>query len=166
MNLNDFRCIDSNIDVIKYINFREMVKKNMNNPDWLGDFSKEDLIYLLNNGAKIWVYYSNDEPVCSMMSIPSSNKSVNKMGLKLDYKKAIDYGPMFVNPKFVGNKLQYKMLQEIDKYSKNKGYSYAITTIHPDNIYSINNVVKDGFEFSSQREFSRGLRNIYFKKLT
>ena len=60
-----------------------------------------------------------------------------KFGLDLNYREVVDYGPMFVNPKYVGNKLQYQMLQKIDKYSKMLGYKYAVGTIHPDNKYSI-----------------------------
>ena len=58
------------IDLDRYIELREKVKENMQYPEWLGDFSKEDLIYLLNNNSKIWIYYLENEPVCSMMLIP------------------------------------------------------------------------------------------------
>ena len=78
-----------------------------------------------------------------MMTIPSSEKNMIKFELDLDYKKVIDYGPMFVNPKYVGNKLQYQMLNELDKYSIDKNYNFVVATIHPDNIYSINNFIKD-----------------------
>lgn len=72
---------------------------------------------------------------------------------------------MFVNPKYVGNKLQYQMLNELDKYSIDKNYNFVVATIHPDNIYSINNFIKDNFKQTSTKEFKRGLRNIYVKKL-
>ena len=84
--------------------------------------------------------------------------------MDLNYREVVDYGPMFVNPKYVGNKLQYQMLQKIDKYSKMLGYKYAVGTIHPDNKYSINNLVKAGFELKGIRTFKRGVRNIYLKE--
>lgn len=96
----------------------------MTHPEWLGDFSKEELIYLLNNNSKIWVYYLNKEPVCSMMLIPGDEKSLLKFELDLDYKDVVDYGPMFVNPKYVGKYLQYQMLQALDKYCINKKYLF------------------------------------------
>lgn len=99
------------------------------------------------------------------MSIPSSEKDMVKFGLDFDYREVIDYGPMFVNPKYVGNNLQYQMLKYLDEYVKSKGYGTAIWTIHPDNIYSINNLIKDGFVLTDQRNFKRGTRNIYVKKL-
>lgn len=165
MRLNELNCIDDNINLDEYIEFREKVKKNMEHPEWLGDFSKEDLINLLNNSSKIWIYYLNKEPVCSMMLIPSDEKALSKFELDLYYKEVADYGPMFVNPKFVGNGLQYQMLKVMDKYCVNLGYKYVASTIHPDNIYSINNLVKDSFEYKNTKQFKRGMRNIYLKKL-
>lgn len=164
MNLEDLKCISENINLEEYIEFREMVKENMEHPEWLGDFTKEDLFYMLDNNSKIWIYYLNNNPVCSMMLIPSTEKSLKKFEIDLNYKEVVDYGPMFVNPKYVGNGLQYKMLKELDTFCINLGYKYAAGTIHPDNIYSINNLLKDKFELIGMKEFSRGIRNIYLKK--
>lgn len=165
MQLEELNCIDENIDIDEYINFRESVKSTMDYPEWLGDFSKEDLTELLNHNSKIWIYYLDKEPICSMMLIPADEKSLRKFSLTLDYKQVADYGPMFVSKKYVGNKLQYQMLKKLDSYCKSLGYKYAASTIHPDNIYSINNLIKDNFEYKNQREFTRGIRNIYLKKL-
>lgn len=165
MKLKELFCISENINVDEYIEFREYVKENMLHPEWLGDFSKEDLENLLSSNSKIWIYYLDKEPVCSMMLIPSSEKSLSKFELDLDYREVADYGPMFVNPKYVGNGLQYQMLKGLDEYCVNNKYKYVASTIHPDNVYSINNLLKDGFECKNTKEFKRGIRNIYLKKL-
>lgn len=165
LSLNDLKCVNHNIDLDEYIEFREYVKKHMEHPEWLGDFTRDDLEVMLSNGCKIWIYYLSDIPVCSMMFILSDENSIKKFGVNLDYREVIDYGPMMVSPEFVGNGLQYQMLKGLDDYSKNKGYNYAIGTIHPDNFYSINNLLKDDFYLHDQKEFKRGLRNIYVKKL-
>ena len=165
MELKDLHCIDCNINLDDYISFREDVKSHMEHPEWLGDFSKEDLEFMLNNNSKIWIYYLNDEPVCSMMIIPSREKDLKKFEIDLDFKEVIDYGPMFVNYKYVGNGLQYQMLRFIDEYSKKLGYNYAASTVHPDNNYCIKNILKDEFELVNTKEFTRGIRNIYLRKL-
>ena len=165
MKLEELKCVDNNINLDRYIEYREEVKSNMQYPEWLGDFTKEDLKELLSSGTKIWIYYLDNDFVCSMMSIPSSEKDMIKFGLDFDYREVIDYGPMFVNPKYVGNNLQYQMLKYLDGYVKSKGYRTAIGTIHPNNIYSINNLIKDGFVLTGKRDFKRGPRNIYVKKL-
>ena len=93
--------------------------------------------------------------------------AVEKEEFEIDknFKDVVDYGPMFVNSKYIGNGLQFQMLKELDKYCLNLGYKYAVGTIHPDNLYSINNLVKDNFEQVNQKQFKRGIRNIYLKKL-
>ena len=165
IDINKLKYENKNIDIDNYITFRESVKINMEYPEWLGDFTKHDLEQLLNNGSIIWIYYLEQDPVCSMMLIPSTEKSLNKFEIELDEKEVVDYGPMFVNPEYVGNGLQYQMLKALDEYCINNCYKYAVSTVHPDNIYSINNLVKDGFKRINQKDFKRGIRNIYIKQL-
>lgn len=165
IDINKLKYENKNINIDNYIIFRDSVKKNMKCPEWLGDFTKHDLEQLLNTGSIIWIYYLEQEPVCSMMLIPSTKKSLSKFEIELDEKEVVDYGPMFVNPKYVGNSLQYQMLRVLDEYCLNNDYKYAISTIHPDNIYSINNLVKAGFKCINQKDFKRGVRNIYIKQL-
>lgn len=156
---------NENINIDEYLKMRELVKEKMEHPEWLGDFSQEDLRYELRNGSKIWIFYLENEPICSMMLMPSSVSSLKKFNLNLDPSEVVDYGPMFVNPNYIGNKLQYQMLVELDNYCREKGYKYAVATIHPDNIFSINNIMKNGFKLTGQKEFKRGIRNIYLKNL-
>ena len=165
MKLSDLVCINENVDLDKYIEFREDVKSHMEHPEWLGNFTKEELEELLKRNSKIWVYYLKDEPICSMMIIPAREKDIKKFELDIDYSKTIDYGPIFVSFNHLGHKLQLQMLKEEDRYSKKLGYNYAVSTIHPDNNYSIVNFIKDDFKLMSTKEFKRGIRNIYFKEL-
>lgn len=165
MKIKDLTMINENIDIDKYIEFREEVKKNMKHPDWLGDFRKEDIVTLLNHHSKIWIYYKDSDPVCSMMLIPSDKESLEKLELTLNEEEVADYGPMFVNYKYIGNSLQYQMLQELDSYCKKIGYKYAASTVHPNNTFSINNLLRDNFQYHKTKILKRGPRKIYLKKL-
>ena len=165
MKLEELTCINENVDLDKYIEFRGQVQNGMEYPEWLGTFSKEVLEEMLENKFKIWMYYLDNEPVCSMMLISSDKESLLKFGVDLNYKDVVYYGPMFVNPKYAGKGLQSQMLEELDRYCMSLGYKYAISTIHPDNEYSINNFIKDKFIYFNKKEFNRGIRNIYLKVL-
>ncbi len=165
MKLDELKCINDNVNLDEYISFREEVKSRMEHPEWLGNFTKEELVELLDRGSKIWIYYKDDEPICSMMIIPAREKDITKFGLDIDYQLTFDYGPMFVNFNYLGNKLQLQMLEVEDNYSRVNNKKYAVSTIHPDNIYSINSFLKDDFKLIDTKEFSRGIRNIYFKEL-
>ena len=54
MILKDLEMKSENIDLDEYIKFKEYVKSYMEHPEWLGDFTKEDLEKLLKNNSKIW----------------------------------------------------------------------------------------------------------------
>lgn len=164
INIKDLIVVEK-INIDQYIKFREQVKETMNNPEWLGDFTREDIELLLQENSKIWVYYSKEIPICSMMIIPATKKSLIKFELNYKVQEVIDYGPMFVNPNYIGNNLQYQMLRELDEISRKKGYRYAVVTVHPDTMYSIRNLEKDKFKLINTKNFERGTRNIYLKEL-
>ena len=164
INIKDLIVVEK-INIDQYIKFREQVKETMNNPEWLGDFTREDIELLLQENSKIWVYYSKEIPICSMMIIPATKKALIKFELNYKVQEVIDYGPMFVNPNYIGNNLQYQMLRELDEKSRKKGYRYAVVTVHPDNMYSIRNLEKDKFKLINTKNFERGTRNIYLKEL-
>lgn len=164
INIKDLIVVEK-INIDQYIKFREQVKETINNPEWLGDFTREDIELLLQENSKIWVYYSKEIPICSMMIIPATKKSLIKFELNYKVQEVIDYGPMFVNPNYIGNNLQYQMLRELDEISRKKGYRYAVVTVHPDNMYSIRNLEKDKFKLINTKNFERGTRNIYLKEL-
>lgn len=164
MKLKELYCVSNNIDVKEYIKFREKVKRRMEHPDWLGDIGEKGTANLLNKRSKVWIYYLNDEPVCSMMLIRVNKEMLLELDLQYNCKDVVEYGPMFVNPKYVGNGLQYQMLLELDNYCKQLGYKYAVGTIHYGNIYSISNAVKDNFMYIGTKTLHRGMVNIYFKK--
>ncbi len=162
INIKDLIVVEK-INIDQYIKFREQVKETMNNPEWLGDFTREDIELLLQENSKIWVYYSKEIPICSMMIIPATKKTLMKFELNYKVQEVIDYGPMFVNPNYIGNNLQYQMLRELDEISRKKGYRYAVVTVHPDNMYSIRNLEKDKFKLINTKNFERGTRNIYLR---
>lgn len=139
---------------------------NMKEPSWLGEFSLNELKNILNNEGKLFNFYDNNIIVCSMLYIPSNNKTLEKHNLKYDEKLVGSCGPIMVNPEYVGNKFQKQMFELLDKYCKNIDKRYIFTKVHPDNIYSINNFISDGYKFVETYKTSSGeLRSVYFKEI-
>ena len=166
MKINEFNCISKNNNIDEYLKFYKYVKSNMKEPSWLGEFSLNDLKNILNNEGKLFNFYDNNIIVCSMLYIPSNNKTLEKHNLKYDEKLVGSCGPIMVNPKYVGNKFQKQMLELLDKYCKSIGKIYIFTKVHPDNIYSINNFVGDGYKFVETYKTSSGeSRSVYFKEI-
>lgn len=166
MKINEFNCISKNNNIDEYLKFYKYVKSNMKEPSWLGEFSLNDLKNILNNEGKLFNFYDNNIIVCSMLYIPSNNKTLEKHNLKYDEKLVGSCGPIMVNPKYVGNKFQKQMLELLDKYCKSIGKIYIFTKVYPDNIYSINNFVGDGYKFVETYKTSSGEpRSVYFKEI-
>ena len=166
MKINEFNCISEHNDIDEYLEFYKYVKSNMKEPSWLGEFSLNELINILNNEGKLFNFYDNNTIVCSMLYIPSNNKTLEKHNLKYDEKLVGSCGPIMVNPEYVGNKFQKQMLELLDKYCKNIDKRYIFTKVHPDNIYSINNFISDGYKFVETYKTSSGeLRSVYFKEI-
>ncbi len=152
-------------EIDKYLEFINKVKSTMEYPEWLGDFTKEDLINLLNTNSYGFFFKYNNKIIGTSILIPASKKDIDKFELDLDYTKTMDYGPEAVAKEAQGNGIQSFIIKKMDEFSKEKGYLYAVSTIHPDNVYSIRNFEKQGFIFHKNKEFSRGIRNIYYKSI-
>lgn len=164
MKIEDLICkCDKDVDIDEYFDFREKIVEEMPHPEWLRNRTKEEIVSLLDNNLKIWVYYLNDEIVCSMILVPADTEIIEKYGLT--NKDTVNYGSMIVSPKYRGKGLQYQMLKVLDKCGKEQGYTLAIGTVHPENIYSKNNIIKDKFVYIENRELKSGLREIYLKLL-
>ncbi len=164
--LEELRCENENIDLDYYIEFRESVRSRMDRPEWLGEIPKEGLEEMLSIGGKIWMYYLGDVPVCTWMFIPAGDDAKEDLEIEgIDYNLMGDIGPVFVNFDYLGHGLMYQMLVKFDEYLKIIGYKYVMTTVHPENVFSSNNMVKNGMKKVSQKVFKRGPRDIYFKEL-
>ena len=69
-------------------------------------------------------------------------------------------------PSYRGNGLQYALMQQGESDLRKMGYRYLMCTVHPDNSYSRNNVIRQGYEAVLTKEKYGGyIRDILLKKL-
>ena len=69
-------------------------------------------------------------------------------------------------PKYRGHKLQYRLMQTAEGDLRAKGFKYLMCTVHPDNCYSRNNIVSQGYESVAVKEKYGGyVREIFLKCL-
>ncbi len=168
ININEIEKDFLNIkEFDSYMEMVNAVKNSMIHPEWLGWFTEEEYFRLFDLGAKIVIFKYRKEMIASGMIIKSTKESLEKLrSSNLPYEQVIDYGPQMVNPNYIGNGLQTLMIETLDSISKKLGFKFALATIHPDNIYSINNFVKNNFINTTKVYLKRGPRNVYIKSLT
>ncbi len=163
MKLEDLKVVSENVDLDEYLKLYKYVRDNMEHPEWLGTFTKEEIIDILNIGGKIWMYYDNTTPVCSAFYIPSSNKSLRKHNIEYDESQTGSLGPVMVSKEYVGNNLQLQMQNVVNKYNESLGHKHMFTKAHSDNIYSIRNILKDGYKVVHIYTNERGENTAFVK---
>ena len=68
-----------------------------------------------------------------------------------------------VSKEYVGNGLQSSMLEVLDKYVESIGKTHMFTKAHSDNIYSIRNILKNGYKVVDKYENERGRMTAFAK---
>ena len=87
------------------------------------------------------------------------------LGLGGDYKSA-NQKLFLVREGYRGLGLQRKLIREVEKIAMARGYNLLCTTVAPNNDFSINNFLKEGYVFAKTEEKYGGLmRNLYYKVL-
>lgn len=163
MKLSELREVSENVDLEEYLYLYNYVRDNMEHPEWLGTFKKEEIEELLKIGGKIWLYYDNDIPVCSVFYLPTTDKSLRKHNVEYDSKITGALGPIMVRKEYVGNGLQSAMQKVLNDYAKSIGMKHMFTKAHSDNIYSIRNILKDGYQLIDEYQDERGPNSAFIK---
>ena len=88
--------------------------------------------------------------------IPTTNKSLKKHKVQYNENETGSLGPIMVSKKYVGNGLQLQMQNILNEYAKSIGKTHMFTKAHKENIYSIRNILKDGYKIIDEYENERG----------
>ncbi len=163
MKLTDLKEVSNNVNIDEYLSLYKYVRDNMEHPEWLGIFTYNEIEEILNIGGKIWMYYDKNIPVCSVFYIPVSNKSLRKHNINYDAKVTGSLGPIMVRKEYVGNGLQTAMMEVLNNYAKSICKDYMFTKAHSDNIYSIRNILKDGYNIVDEYKTERGPMTAFIK---
>lgn len=163
MKLENLNCYSTNVNIDDYLKLYKYVRDNMIHPEWLGTFTKNEIEDILENGGKIWLYYKDNEPVCSMFYMPSNNKSLRKHNIEYDEGLTGALGPIMVSPKYIGNGLQNQMMTIFDEYCKSINKKYIFTKVCSDNVFSINNIIKQGYILRDKYITERGENSAFVK---
>ena len=87
------------------------------------------------------------------------------LGLEGEYKSA-NQKLFLVREWYRGLGLQRKLIREVEKIAIARGYNLLCTTVAPNNGFSINNFLKEGYVYAKTEEKYGGLvRNLYYKVL-
>ncbi len=151
-----------NID--KYLEALNDVIKNMSNPEWIGDFTRDDYIFLIKNNIidiYTWLYNNNYVGAASLIKVDDITKHEYLLD-EYDLNEIIDFGPIWVSNNYTGHGYQVMFIKYLEKRIGNK-YNCMVTTIDPNNLASIHNFQKCGFKSIGEVNLKRGKRLVLKK---
>ena len=87
------------------------------------------------------------------------------LNLQGDFKSA-NQKLFLVRDGYRGLGLQQKLIREVEKVAKERGYNLLCTTCAPHNTFSINNFLKEGYVYAkTEMKYGGLVRNLYYKAL-
>lgn len=89
----------------------------------------------------------------------------HNLDLQGDYKSA-NQKLFLVRDRYRGLGLQRRLIREVEKTAIARGYNLLCTTVAPNNDFSINNFLKEGYVYAkTEMKYGGLVRNLYYKVL-
>lgn len=137
-------------DTENLICFLQEVRRGMVNQEWLYLDDPEEVRRALADGTmQLWVaVYGNQ--FAGIFDILIPGLAEYNYGYDLDFKRedllrVIHMDTAAVHPDYRGQGLQKRLMQEAEQYATEIGGRILLTTVHPDNHYSLNNILQQGY---------------------
>ena len=131
--------------------------------------NSEDLLRLALSDNNICLgLYDGDTLAALIMAVdpvPPETDLRTNLRAELD-GKAIDFKLVLVKKEYRGHGIQIALMWIIEKLAYNQGIEYFVSSVSPDNKYSVNNFIKSGYIYDHEEELYGGLlRSVYIKEL-
>lgn len=150
----------------------DTVYKALEDPSWFMP-DDADYIRLLMNPEKGCVWKAVEEESKTIAGVflilfPGEGKENlgNDAGLpEEEKKKVVHVESVAILPEYRGYGLQYRMMRMAEEVAEKEGYRYLLCTVHPENRFSRDNMVKMGFSSVATKEKYGGfLREVMMKR--
>ena len=154
-------------EVHKYLEFLHEVKAVMEQDEWFFlDPDEEVYEMMAQNAMDIWLAEDGARIAAVFCVVYPGLRPVNlgyDLGLEEeDLKRVVHMDTAAVHPEYRGQGLQHRMMRHSEE---ELGGKILMCTIHPDNRYSLNNVLKQGYTIEKKTEKYGSIRYILRKDL-
>ena len=130
----------------------------------------EDIREMMVNGSmKLWVAMDGD-CLAGAFDILIPGLSENNYGYDLGFTeeellRVVNMDSAAVHPDYRGQGLQKRLMQEAEKYIRAAGNRILLCTVHPDNLFSLNNVLNQGYVIIMKKEKYGSVRYLLRKDI-
>ena len=159
-------------DIDKIIKLKQEVWDKLENKDWyiIDSINQEWLKKRLENSGIIIKAVDKNKIVGFLIinnSLKKEKDIIKKVNLEEQTDICIELSNGAVDSAYRGNHLYIKMIQKAEKIIKSRYHKkYILATVHPDNIASLNSILKIGYEVKCRTKMYGDLdRYIVIKEL-
>lgn len=148
-------------DIEEIYNLIATVHENIENKSWYTYTKKIERYNLFINDGISMVACDNGKIVGVYLAYILRDDGTNFYQLVQDYFKNTDNIIEIINyavlENYRGMGLQTQMLLKVEELLKNTKYKKFVATVHPDNKYSLNNMLKNGYKIAMTTQLYGGL---------
>ena len=166
MKMEIRRCQSSDLQAV--IELNETVYTALPDKSVLRHNSPEMIASCLEEpNVTLGIWDNNLLVAIGMLYVPQclEEDHAHDLDLQGDYRSA-NQKLFFVREGYRGLGLQRKLIREVEKIAVERGYNLLCTTVAPNNGFSINNFLKEGYVYAKTEEKYDGLvRNLYYKRV-
>lgn len=143
-------------DIPRIMNFQQRIIDDMENKNWFTPLTEKEFLTPIENLDNVYMLFDGEKEVALFVATCNIGDELNEYGVENRNNMLID--STMVEPEYRGMGLQRKILKFLEKRALDLGLNGLVATVHPDNIYSLNNFIKSGYEIIDKREIHGGPR--------
>lgn len=149
-------------DLNTILSFQKNIIDNMTNKEWFVPLTKEEFLTPIDGNDNAYLLYNKEEIVGLLVLTCNIEDILKEYHLPKGNYMLIDC--IMVKEKYRGHGLQREMLKFAYKRATNLHMDGLVATIHPDNKYSLDNFLEEGYKILHVSVVHGGTRNIMIKK--
>lgn len=162
----NIRLVKANINNFdEIVAFQSEVIDKLYNKEFFTPLNETELKFPLMNNGIVYLLYDEDLVVGLFVLTINPLKEIIKEYEFGDNDFAI-FDSVMIRDTYRGSHLQQQGMKLLDEDAKRIGIKTIVATVHPQNIYSINNFKKMSYEYVKQINIHGGERIIFRKDLT
>lgn len=156
-------------DLNSFVQLLTEVRAGMEHPEWFYVDPPAETHALMDKGIlELWLAEENGK-VVAVFDLLIAGKDTCNYGCSLGFSEAqlmrtVNMDSVAVHPDYRGRGLQRRLLQTAEEWLLGQGEWTLLCTIHPDNRFSLNNALLQGYETLCKMPMYGSVR--YFLKKT
>lgn len=157
-------------DTEQLVRFLQEVKDGMQNPEWFYLDPPEAVRKMMADGTmELWVAVDGDKIVAAVDFLRPGLVACN-YGYDLNFSEAdllrvINMDNVAVHPDYRGRGLQRILIDRAEKQLREEGNYILLCTVHPDNHFSLRNVLAQGYQIRKKTAKYGSVRYVLQKNI-